>query len=59
MLQLILTLAFIGLIVYLIETFIPMPQVFKVIIYAIVAICLILWLMHVFGVSDIPLPRVH
>lgn len=59
MLGLILTLALVGLIVYLIITYIPMPQPFKTIILVIVAICLIIWLMNVLGVGDIPVPHLH
>ncbi len=57
MIGLILTLAVFGLVVYLILTYIPMPQVFKTIILVICAVGLILWLAGVFGVSDIPVPR--
>ncbi len=57
MIELILTLALIGFIVYAIETWIPMAQPFKVAIYVVVAICVILYLMRVFGIADIPLPR--
>lgn len=41
MMALILTLAMIGCVVY----------------YAIVAVCVILYLMQVFGIADLPLPR--
>lgn len=57
MLMLILTLAIIGFVVYLITTYVPMPPIFKTIIYVIVAIILILYLMRVFGIADIPIPR--
>jgi len=57
MISLILTLALVGLIVYLIVTYIPMPQIVKTIILVVVAICLILYLMQIFGIGDIPLPR--
>lgn len=59
MITLVITLALVGLIVYLIVTYIPMPPIFVTIIYVIVAIVLILYLMRVFGIGDVPLPRVH
>lgn len=59
MIGLILTLALVGLIVYLIITFIPMPQTFKTVIFVIVAVCVILWLMGVFGIADIPVPHLR
>lgn len=55
MISLIITLALVGLVVYLITTYIPMPSIFVTIIYVVVAICLILYLMRVFGIVDIPL----
>ena len=57
MLILILQLAIVGFIVWLITTKIPMSDLFKTVIYVIVAIVVILYLMQVFGISDIPLPR--
>lgn len=57
MISLILTIALVGLIVYLIVTYIPMPEVFKTIIYVVVAIFLILYLMRIFGIADIPVGR--
>lgn len=59
MIELILSLALIGLIVWAITTYIPMPPIFKTVIYVIVAVVLILYLMRVFGISDIPLPRLR
>jgi len=55
--SLILTLAVVGFILYLIETYIPMPQPFKYVIYVVVVIVLILYLMRVFGIADIPIGR--
>jgi Flp pilus assembly protein protease CpaA len=52
-------LALVGFVVYLITTYIPMAQPFKLIIYAIVAVCVILYLMNVLGIGDLPLPRLH
>lgn len=59
MIALILTLALVGFVVYLITTYIPMPQPFKMLILAIVAVCVILWLMSAFGIADVPLPRMR
>jgi len=39
-------LAIVGLIVWLIVTYIPMPPPFKIVIYAVAAIALILWLLR-------------
>jgi len=55
MITLILTLALVGFLVWAITTYIPMPPIFKNVIYVIVAIVLILYLMRAFGIADIPL----
>lgn len=59
MIALILTLAVVGLVVYLITTYIPMPPIFKTIIYVIVAIVLIVYLMRILGIADIPVPSLR
>jgi len=52
---LILTLAVVGFLVWLIVTYIPMPDIFKKVIIVIVAIVLILYVLRLLGVADIPL----
>jgi hypothetical protein len=61
MLSLIITLAVVGLLVYLIETYVPMAAPFKTVIRIIVVVCLILWLIQVFGLMsyDVPVPSLH
>lgn len=59
MLSLIITLALLGLIVWAITTYIPMPPVFKTVIYIVAAVCLIMLLMRAFGVVDIPVPQIR
>jgi hypothetical protein len=56
MLSLILTLALVGLIVYLVENFIPMSDPFKIAIRVIVLVCVVIYLVQLFGL-DIPLPH--
>lgn len=55
MITLILTLALVGFLVYLIITYIPMPDPFKKVIVVIVIVLLILYLIRVLGFVDIPL----
>jgi hypothetical protein len=57
MITLILTLALIGFLVWLIITYIPMPDAFKKVIIVIVVVLLILYILRVLGISDIPLRR--
>ena len=53
-----LVLAVIGLIVYLITTYVPMPQPFRTVILVIAAVCVILYLVRLFGL-DMPVPRMR
>lgn len=46
---LVLVLALVGFFVWFITTKIPMDANFKVVIYVVVAVFLILWLLHKFG----------
>lgn len=55
MIELVLTLALVGFIIWAITTYIPMPPIFKTGIYVVVAICVIIYLMRVLGIHDIPL----
>lgn len=58
MISLILFLAICGVLVYLLENFVPMPQPFKIAIRVIVVIVLILYLVRIFGL-DLPVPQVR
>lgn len=59
LISLVLVLAIVGFIVWLIVAYIPMPPPFKIVIYVIVAVVLLLFLMRVLGVADIPVPRIR
>lgn len=50
LIQLILIIAVVGFILYLIETYIPMPAPFKLVIQVIIVIVLLLWVLQLFGV---------
>lgn len=45
-LQLVLVLALIGFAVYLIITYIPMPEIFKQVLMVVVAVIVILWVIR-------------
>ncbi len=59
MIGLLLTLIVIGVVLYLVETKIPMDDTIKVIIRVVVVIIACLWLLRAFGVADVPLPTLH
>ena len=46
-----------GLCLYLVETYIPMSPPIKMIIRIVVVIFLVLWLLRIFGISDVAIPR--
>lgn len=52
--QLVLVLAILGFILYLVNTFIPMPAPIKTAINVLVVIVLVLWLLDVFGIGNFP-----
>jgi hypothetical protein len=55
MIMLLLTLAIIGFLAWLITTYIPMQEPFKIAILVLAAIFAILIVMRAFGIVDIPL----
>jgi len=59
MIQILLVLIVIGLILYLVERFIPMSEPIKIIIRVLVVILIILYLVQAFGLSDLPAPRLR
>lgn len=60
MITLIVTIAVVGLLVWLVTTLIPMPPQFRTAIYAVAGVCLLLFLLRYFGLWDgwnFPPPR--
>ncbi len=61
MIALIVTIALVGLIVWLITTYIPMPPGYKRAIQIIALVCVILFVLKAFGLfehaHDIPVPK--
>jgi hypothetical protein len=57
MLHLLLVLVIVGVCLYLVESYIPMSPPIKTVIRVVVVIVLILFLLRVFGVADMPVPR--
>ena len=59
----IITLVVIGLILWLVNSYIPMDGKIKNILNVVVVICVVVWLLSVFGVlghsGDIRVPQLH
>jgi len=63
LISLVITLVVIGVLLWLINTYIPMDGKIKSILNAVVVICVVVWLLFAFGVlnhsGDIRVPQVH
>jgi len=58
LIQLVITLVVVGVILWLINSYIPMQATIKKILNAVVVIVVILWLLNVFGVLG-PMSGMH
>ena len=59
MIVLLLTIAVIGLLTWLLVTYVPMPAPFRTIIIVVAVVVLILYLIGAFGIGDFPVPRLR
>ena len=63
MINLILTLVIVGVLLWAVNTYIPMDAKIKQILNIVVVILVVLWLLRAFGVlgggNDIPIPQVR
>lgn len=57
MITVLIVLVIVGLCLYLAETYVPMSPPIKTVLRVVVVLFLILWLLRVFGVPDVPVPR--
>jgi hypothetical protein len=58
MIALLLTLVLLGVILWAVETYIPMAPPIKMLIRVVVVIFVVLWLVRLLGLVDLPLPQV-
>jgi len=63
LINLIITLVVIGVLLWLVNTYIPMDGKIKKILNIVVVICVVIWLLSAFGIinhsGDIRVPQVH
>jgi len=57
MISLILGLVVVGIVLYLVETQLPIDPTIKLVIRIVVVICVIYYLIGIFGLVYLPLPR--
>ncbi len=57
-----LTLIVVGVLLWLVNTYIPMQSTIKRILNLVVVICVVIWLLHVFGIlngqHEVTVPKV-
>jgi hypothetical protein len=63
LLTIVLTLIVVGVLLWLVNTYIPMDGKIKKILNAVVVICVVVWLLYAFGIlgrgGDIRIPQVR
>ena len=62
MIEIIITLAIVGFIVWLIVTYVPMPPIMKNVIIAVAVVCVVFYLLRAFGVypgHDVGVPNLQ
>lgn len=59
MIAVLVVLIVVGVLLYLVETYLPLAAPIKVIIHVVVILFVCLWLLNVFGLMDLPVPRVR
>lgn len=58
LIELLLVLVVVGVLLYLVETYLPIDPPIKVVIRVVVVLVVILWLVRAF-IGDVPLPRLR
>jgi hypothetical protein len=54
--QLLITLIVLGVILWLVNTYIPMPPPIKLVINVVIVLALCLWLLQAFGIGNYVIP---
>jgi hypothetical protein len=61
MISVVVTLIVVGVLLWLVNSYIPMDAKIKKILNAVVVVCVVVWLLYVFGIlgrgGDIPVPQ--
>lgn len=57
MVTFIIGLVVIGVVLWLVESYVPMSPPLKTILRVVVVLCLCVWLLNLFGIIDLPMPK--
>lgn len=52
-------LVIVGVVLYLVEVYVPMSPPIKTILRIVVVLVIVAWLLSLFGLLDMPVPRVR
>lgn len=59
MIAVILVLVIIGVALELLKTFVPMDSTIRVLIQVIIVVFVVYYLLSMFGIADVPVPRIR
>jgi len=59
MIQILIVLVIVGVCLFLIDQYIPISPPIRTVIRVVVVIFLCLWLLQIFGIADLPVPRLR
>ena len=59
MIELLIVLVIVGVCLYLIENYVPMSPPIKTVLRVVVVLILVVWLLRVFGITDLPALRLR
>jgi Flp pilus assembly protein TadB len=57
LIQVLIVLIIVGVVLYMVNTYVPMAPPIKTILMVVVVLVLCLWLLQVFGITTIPIRR--
>jgi hypothetical protein len=59
MISVVVTLAIVGFLLWVLQNYVPMDARIKTAIYVVVLVCVVFWLINIFGLMnyDVPIPR--
>lgn len=57
MVEILVVLVVIGVCLYLVNAYVPMAAPIKTVVNVLVVLCLVVWLLNVFGITNFRLPR--
>lgn len=59
MITVLIVLVIVGVCLYLVENYVPMSPPIKTVLRVVTVLILCLWLLQVFGIADLPAPRLR